>query len=214
MKKLLIPLLFLFLFSCQQIDLEYSCDPYINQIVVENFEEFSQISVVELSDYDYSLQKAIFNSWDHLKKREAWLEKLNLVLSGSDFNSVEKEHINKLINHIEPNYFTEEFILQNSKHILQFADEWIKYATERLNWTNEYIAFLVYRIYTEQSQFEEELSELKLIKEAAISNSETGCNCNISADFCQNYYCNSTGCSVTGGCGWFFTQTCDGSCGN
>lgn len=214
MKKLLIPLVFLFLFSCQQIDLEYSCDPQINQIVVENFEEFSQISVVELSDYDDALQRAIFKSWDYQKKREAWLDKLNLVLQNEIFNSSETEHIHKLIDHIEPNYFTEEFIDKNSKLILSFADEWINYATESLHWTDEFIAFLVYRLYTEQSQFEEELSDLKLLNKATISNSEMNCNCNVSADFCDYMNCKSTGCYTASGCGWFFSQACNGYCGN
>ena len=70
-------ILILILTSCQHDELLYSCDPVINSYVIENKLKLAQIDVLQITSYEYSLQKAIFNSWDFAKKREVWIDKLN-----------------------------------------------------------------------------------------------------------------------------------------
>jgi hypothetical protein len=210
MKKILCCILLSFiLFSCQETELEYSCDPVINKFVIENKAEFSQISVTELSTYEVALQKAVFRSWDSEKKRTAWLDKLQYVLCSNSLSTAESNHIQKLIDHLDVGYFLAENIEKNLAVRVKFANEWLNYAKKDLGWSEQFIAFIVYRLYTKQSQFEVELSVLKSIKLKTSTNSE--CNCNTSADFCPGSACTS-GCSTSSGCGWLWSGSCDGSC--
>jgi len=200
------------LFSCQQTELEYSCDPVINKYVIENKAAFSQISVTELTSYEVALQKAVFRSWDPEKKRNAWLDKLHQVLRSNSLSKSESDHIQRLIDHLEIGYFLDENIQKNNISRTKFANEWLNYASKDLGWSEQFIAFVVYRLYTNQSQFDAELSVLKSINVGASVNSETGsCNCNTSSDFCLGSTCTS-GCSTSSGCGWLWSSPCNGSC--
>jgi hypothetical protein len=214
MKKILvITSLVLSLFSCQQSELEFSCDPVINKFVIENQEELSTVTVQELGSYDFQLQKAIFNSWDYQKKRSAWIDKLQYIKIHMPFTDLEKSHIQALIDHINEDYFLEEDFDKNSEIRSQFAFQWISYATSKFGWSNQFIAFIVYRLYTDQSQFDSELSALGQIITTNSADSESGsCDCNVSADFCGGIDCHSGGCSITSGCGWLWSMTCDGNC--
>ena len=201
------------LFSCQQAYLEFSCDPVINDFVLGNIDELSQLSVTEVTSYDLSLQKAIFNSWDYQKKRNAWLDKLNDVMNRFEFSKVEIEHIQKLIDHIDIDYFLDDIPISVIEDRVVFAEEWINYATNELQWADQFVAFLVYRLYTDQSQFDLEFNEMKSLKIGMTSNSEIGgCNCNVSSDFCSGSFCTSNGCSTGSGCGWLWSETCNGLC--
>lgn len=213
MKKILIiALLACLIFSCQQSILEFSCDPVINKFVIENQEELSTISLKELGSYDLQLQKAIFSSWDYQKKRSAWVDKLLYVKIHIPFTELENSHIRALINHINDDYFLMENLDKNLEIRSQFASQWVNYAINKLGWSNEFIAFMVYRLYTDQSQLDSELSVLKSISTASSANSEGNCNCNVSADFCGGINCHSGGCLITPGCGWLWSMPCDGRC--
>lgn len=209
-------LLFLFtlslLLSCKKPPLEYSCDPKVNEFVVKNRKEFTKITVKELVSYDSKVQRAIFNSWDHEKKRLAWLDKLQYILNHTALNDLEKDHIRELISHINEDYFKKESIKVNAVGNADFAAKWISYSSNELKWNNQFIAFIVYRLYTDQSQLDAELSNLQTIKTTMYSNSESGnCNCNSSNDFC-NGFCNTGSCSITTGCGWLWSSSCNGNC--
>src|SRR5690606_14835183 len=142
-----------------------------------NLEKLSQITVIELASYDLAFQKAVFNSWDYQKK-DAWIKKLQLVLSKESFSGAEISHVQKLIDHIQTGYFLKENMSRQEKTRIEFANEWINFAFNNLGWTEQFIAFLVYRLYTEQFQFEAELSMVRSIGIASSTNSESGnCNC-------------------------------------
>jgi hypothetical protein len=200
-------------FSCQKSEPEFSCDPVINAFVSENREELSQITVIELTSYETELQRAVFNSWDYRKKRNAWIDKFRFVLADENLTIAEIAHIQNLINHIEEDYFLDENIQHNAEARSQFASCWISSATKDLGWSGQFIAFMVYRLYTNQSQFEAELSELNTLNTSVVTNSEGSCNCSVSADFCGNVRCFSGGCSASSsGCGWLWSMPCDGNC--
>jgi hypothetical protein len=214
MKKIFsIVLLSLLLFSCQQTEFEYSCDPVINKFILENKAEFSQISVTELATYEVALQKAVFLSWEPEKKRNAWLDKLNYILCSIPLSQAESAHIQKLINHLEVGYFLDENINNCDITRAKFASEWLNYASKDLGWSEHFIAFMVYRLYINQSQFDAELSALKAITIGTSTDSESGsCNCNTSTDYCSESACHSSGCSIGSGCGWLWSESCNGSC--
>ncbi len=214
MKRFYILLLLgILLFSCGQSELEFSCDPVINAFVSENREELSRITVNELTSYETELQRAVFNSWDYRKKRNAWIDKLRFVLADENLTNAEITHIQNLINHIEEDYFLDENIQHHAEARSQFATRWISYATKNLGWSGQFIAFMVYRLYTNQSQFDSELSLLESLNTSAVTDSEGNCNCNVSSDFCGNIRCSPGGCSASSsGCGWLWSMPCDGNC--
>lgn len=167
----------------------------------------------ELTSHRIELQRAIFNSWDYQKKKNVWIDKLSFVLANESFVQAERDHIQLLINHIDENYFQDKNIRENLNSRSRFAREWINYALYQLDWTKEYVAFIVYRLYTSQDQFEAELSKLSSINADATTDSEGDCDCNVSADFCGTVDCRSQGCTtVPSGCGWLWSMPCDGSC--
>ncbi|NLO69537.1 MAG: bacteriocin fulvocin C-related protein [Porphyromonadaceae bacterium] len=206
-------LLFIVLFSCQKSEFEFSCDPVINAFISENREELSQITVKELVSYEPELQRAVFNSWDYRKKRNAWIDKLYYVLANETFTEAETSHVQKLIDHIGHDYFLGKVIHQDLHNRSGFAADWIAYAFNELEWAEQFVAFMVFRLYTNQSQLEAELSALKLLSASVTTNSEGSCDCNLSADFCGTSYCRSSGCSTgSSSCGWLWSMPCDGVC--
>jgi hypothetical protein len=213
-KELVIVFTIVFLLSCQKSEFEFSCDPVINEFVIEHLEELSGITVYELASYDLQLQKAIFNSWDYQKKRSAWIDKFHYVLIQIPFTESENAHIQKLITNINEDYFLKENIEKNLEIRSRFAAEWINYSINDLGWSNQFIAFMVYRLYTDQSQFNSELSMLRSIGTTIKTDSESGdCDCNVSVDFCGNSICRSSACTtISTGCGWLWSMSCDGNC--
>ncbi len=216
MKKLFFILLFPFiLFSCQQTELQFSCDPTIDAYVAGNLKSLSLLTFSELADYKLPLQRAIFNSWDAEKKRNAWIDKLYFVLENESFTEDEVMHVQELIDHIYPGYFLEEILQQEKENRSRFAADWIAVASDKLGWPEQYIAFMVYRLYASFSEMEAELSMLNDLQGNVTTNSETGsCGCSTSTDYCGfSMMCESGECTAsTTGCGWLFGSPCDGLC--
>jgi hypothetical protein len=200
--------------SCKKSELEFSCDPFINKFVKENRAKLSLLTPDELAVYDIKLQRAIFNSWDYQRKREAWIYKLQQVQVNVTFTSAETIHIQKLMDHINEDYFLDKDIQEKSVIRSEFAEELFNSATNELCWTKQFIAFMVYRLYTDPSEFEAELSGLKSLKYTATTDSEAGnCGCSTSSDYCGYANCYSRDCTVTlSGCGWLWSMPCDGLC--
>jgi hypothetical protein len=203
----------IFLFSCQNSELEYSCDPVINEFVTEKSAELSHLTLEELISYEINLQRAIFNSWDYRKKRDIWIEKLSIILESEPFSQSEKEHIQKVIDHLDYDYFSNENIIAEVDYRSLFANQWVNYAKNDLSWSERDLAFVVYRLYTDQYQFDSELSDLNSLNSDVTTNSEEDCNCNVTEDFCGYVDCQALDCTTKPtGCGWFWSMECDGTC--
>ncbi len=218
MKNLSLLLLVLFssliLISCEKDQIsEFSCDPCVDEFVKENRLKLSGKGIFELALYDIEVQRAIFRSWDYGKKREAWIEKLLFVMENEGFTTPEASHVQDLIDHITDDYFLADTPPDSLWARSKFAGDWIDYASKELLWPGDYIAFIVFRLYTDISQLHEELSSLKSLQLKAMINSEAGdCNCNTSADFC-NGICYTRDCTILpSGCGWLWSMDCDGNC--
>lgn len=199
--------------ACEKAELEFSCNPTIDKYVRNNKKALSDISIDTLLTYDIGLQRAIFNSWDYRKKREVWLEKLYIILENENLSSPEKNHIIELINHISENYFSPEILAENQNDNSIFSQYWIEYARYDLGWPNKYIALIVYRLYTNQQQLIDEQSSINDLRKGVLTNNETSdCNCSSSSDYCDIGSCGSGNCNIVSGCGWLWSQQCDGSC--
>jgi hypothetical protein len=199
------------LFSCEKQELEFSCDPEINRYVKDNKKSFADFTLKKLNSYDISLQRAIFNSWSYSKKNEIWLEKLSIVKQNEIFNDDETSHINKLIDHFNENYFHQDN--RESFYHSLFAKEWIAYAIMELGWDEKFIAFMVYRLYTDPVQLDEEVSAINELNELISTGTEgPDCGCNTTFDYCGYSICTTGNCNTVGGCGWLWSYDCNGEC--
>jgi hypothetical protein len=211
--SLLIFLVIVTIISCTDNELEYSCDFTINKFVRKNREELSHISINEMNTYSIYVQRAIFNSWDSGKKRDTWISKINYIIENEILNEDELNHIQKLLEHITEDYFTNNQIEDSMRNRSAFAEKWVIFAKKELGFSEQYIAFLVYRLYLTQQQLESELYTINHIERIPVTDGEYGdCDCNSSADFCGFLMCNSGNCNITSGCGWFWSMPYDGNC--
>jgi len=202
------------LFSCNENEIIYSCDPEIDAIVKSGSVEFSEITLSEFLEYDIVLQKAIFRSFSNEKKRSFWLEKLDSVLVKNEFNTKEELHIKSLKEELIPGYFNiSELDSKDFKNRLQFSRNWYKYASDSLNWNDSQINYIRYSLYLNENQYI--ISRNELI-ENSINTLQLDCNCTSEADDCDaghGFVCSEGNCTETSyGCGLFWLSPCTGGC--
>lgn len=209
---LIIAILFL---SCRDEALQYSCDPVLNEIVTAHIQEYAQYTVKDLVVYDLAAQQAIFRTYTPDKKLAIWLEKIQYLLDNENYTPEEYTHVAELLDYLSPNFFNPDTIKATTLQRAQFKSSWISFAKNSFGWTDQYIAFVVYRLYTQLSQLDAETKSLLSLQQKVTAGSEMGtCNCNQNDNFCATGLdCYSTGCDATsGGCGWFWTEPCVGQC--
>jgi hypothetical protein len=214
MKSIYAALFFiLIIYSCQKDALLYSCDPVLNEIITSHIEVYAQYTVEEITVSDIQIQRAIFRSFEPAKKREIWLEKIRFLLENEDYTPAEYIHTTKILDHLSENYFNEDSIKAEAGTRALFFSDWISYAKGNLGWSEKYIAFVIYRLYTVQEQMDAEISTVKIISRKAISDSEIGtCDCSLISDGCFGSVCGDGTCEQTSGCGLLWQYTCDGIC--
>ncbi len=216
MKNILIPFLLLpLLWSCGEDVIEYSCDPVLNEIITAHKQEYLKYAVIDIVVEAPDVQQAIFRTYDPVKKRELWLEKLYYLLKNGKYSAEEYDHVLKLTGFLHEHFFEEAYTTAEAGQRKVFVSDWISYAKKSLGWSDRDVAFVIYRLYTTQEQFDAEKTALEMIQQQALSESETfSCNCNQTNSFCsfETEGCTSTGCETTGGCGYFWSETCDGNC--
>jgi len=199
--------------SCMNDQMEFSCDPVLNEYISTHREEYILYTVNDLAVTEPIVQQAIFRSFTPEKKRDIWLQKIHFLLETEPYKDAEYVHVEKLLNHLHENFFRKENLELEASQRSLFASEWINFAKSSLGWSDRYVAFVVFRIYINQAQFDNEMSMLKTIKQKAIADSEAvPCDCHTSADFCMGSICKNGECQITTGCGWIWSQHCDGKC--
>lgn len=199
--------------SCMQDEAQFSCDPVINAYVAAHQDELSIISVSELASSDIIFQQAVFRSFGAAKKREVWLQKIQILIDSKYYSGAECLHLIKLREHISADYFTAENIESLKAERQAFSTEWILFAKQNLFWTDTDISFIVYTLFITKAQFESELEFINSVqaKSPNITGDPVTCNCNLDSSFCV-HNCTSSSCIITTGCGWFWTGSCNGIC--
>ncbi len=199
--------------SCRQDLIEYSCDPVINEYISNHRAEYSLFTINDLADSEPLVQQAIFRSFTPEKKRDILLQKVQYLLDNETYTDTEYDHVGKLLNHLHENYFSKENIKLEASQRSKYATEWIFFAKNSLGWSDRYIAFVVFRMYIKQIQFDNEIVALKSVVRKNTADSEGDpCGCNTAADFCGGSICNSGNCQLSTGCGWMWSETCSGRC--
>jgi len=213
MKLLYATLLILFVISsCHEDVLQYSCDPVLNEIITIHREDYAKYTVKEIIVSNIQIQRAIFRSFEPAKKREVWIEKIKFLLENENYTTDEYAHVKKLLDQLTENYFDQESIKIEAGKRAQFFLDWKSYAKKNLGWSDKYITFVIYRLYTVPGQLDAELSAIKTIRQQPIADSEVSCDCSSSYDDCSESACGSGDCSQTSGCGGLWGSTCDGNC--
>ena len=200
--------------SCMQDQMEFSCDPVINEYISNHQEEFVQYTVIDLAASEPLVQQPIFRSFTPEQKRDIWLQKIQFLLDNEPYTDAEYVHVEKLLDHLHENYFSKENLVLEASLRSKFETEWINFAKSNLGWSDKNIAFVVFRVYTNHVQFDAEMNTLITIKQIALADSEMStCNCNTNMDYCpQGIICKIGDCQMTTGCGWLWSESCDGRC--
>jgi len=211
-KLILVIILFiLFTASCKQNEAVFSCDPVLNEYISTHIGELKLLSLNDLTKSDLAFQQAVFRSYDAAKKREIWLQKIQSLLDTQNYTEAEYAHVASLLNHLHEDYFVKEKIGTEANERKQFASDWISKAKNSLGWSDKQIAFVVYRLYTNPVEFDAEINAIQAnVLETTDPNGN--CTCNTSSSFCSNLMCTSGSCNITTGCGWLWSETCDGKC--
>ena len=208
---LVIAILFLFMVSCKRNEAVFSCDPTLNEYISTHTVGLKSLSLYELTKSDLAFQQAVFRSYDAAKKREVWLQKIQLLLDNQNYTEAEYAHVASLLNHLHENYFEPENIASEALVRRQFAVDWISKAKTNLGWSDKGIAFVIYRLYTNQIQFDSEINASQT-DQIEIGDPSGNCSCSTASDYCITNRCNSGSCNITTGCGWLWSETCDGKC--
>ena len=142
------------------------------------------------------------------------MQKLQFLLNNENYTETEYVHVSKIPDHLHVGYFLEENLEFEIEMRTQFAHDWINYATDSLGWSDKQIAFVIYRLYTNQAQFDAELNTLSKIQTQVSTNSEENdmCNCNTSSSYCIDLCIAGICKTTTTGCGWLWSETCNGVC--
>lgn len=186
MKLILLILLFILITaSCKQQNGYFSCDPILNKYVFPHQTDLELITFKDLTNSDLAFQQAVFRSFDVAKKREIWLQKIQILLDKQNYTEAEYAHVASLLNHLQDEYFAIAINATEANERKQFASDWISKAKITLGWSEKQIAFVVYRLYTNQVQFDAEINAIQVnVKESIDPNGY--CTCNTSSSFCSN----------------------------
>jgi hypothetical protein len=216
MKKLFIGMILvsLFLTNCTK-NLEFSCDPLVNQWVVDNNLKYANISRPEFSQFSFEQQIGLYRSFKGKQKIKLWNEKLNYLLTTQNLSEDEKAYLLKLFSFVKPFHFDDP---KGKIEFKKFASEWEKDVRSKLGWGDKKV-FLYTNILLTIEEFETGLKKRELEKAKSVSNLKSpasvkppdcGCYYSISCGYAQ--VCVDGSCNKTDGCGILGTSNCTGLC--
>lgn len=197
--------------SCKQNETVFSCDPVLNKYISTHVRQLKSLSLNDLVSSNLAYQQAVFRSYDALKKRETWMQRIQLLLDTQGYTEAEYAHVSSLLSHLDENFFVTERLESEVNERRKFSSDWISTAKNTLGWSDKDVAFVVYRLYTDKAQFDSEIATLRP-SSATVIDPNGNCTCSTSSSFCADLMCVSGGCQLTTGCGWLWSETCDGTC--
>lgn len=207
--KGLLLLISVWLFSCSEDELKYSCDREVDNYVNENLAALKSVNTEELSTYSDELQKAAYRSFSPQKKYEVWVEKLKILSEDNNFTAEEQEHILNLQIQLTPELFNP----QNTSTFADFISFYNKWETEafnKLSWDKTILVFITYSLNIYYDDF---LATSPLVAPTGLNSAD--CYCSQSSDGCPNgSYCGGAVCTgdTPVGCGVLWLEDCDGVC--
>jgi len=215
-KRFLIAAIFaLFFASCQKEEnLQYSCNPDVNQWVIENKSEYANISRVDFSQLDINNQLGLYRSFESNQKIKLWKEKLEYLTTSVKLTKTEKKYLLELYNFIKPEHFDN---IESKQEFHDYAAKWEKEARATLNWGDKEIFLYTHTLMTE-SEFniaiERRANKQKNDHEISEIDTKPDCECYYSIYCGLDGYCDEKIECVSGkgGCGIFGNSNCTGMC--
>ena len=219
------------LFSCQQEEIIYSCDPEMDDYIKSNISEIQTMSTAEFLKIEKELQPSIFNVLKVKQKQQIWLDKYEDALK-LNWTDEEREHIMLLIRYIQDNKTFFEDPKKYEDEISIFAYKWRRYAENVLMWDNNMIYSMVYDpgylikdsqnklIIIENNDFSEK-TNIPILTKKFKKREENNppptvkCSCNEAVNDCGTtglMTCRKWNCIAIYGCGFLFQAVCDGGC--
>ena len=196
---------FLF-FSCNKQEVCYSCDPEIDVFVKENKEQLLDFTLANITILGSEKQKAVYRSYNTIKKASLWKEKYKTILQNVDnrFTKEELKEIAVLHDFISPE------IIENNEKIRPFVEEWYLRTKDEFSWNDNRYRFLLFSLESDESVYLSQRADIPV-----------ECNCNdihsgiiiedcpsimpecIKVDTCE---------ATQSGCGFFWAEACNGDC--
>lgn len=218
---LLAGIILVILTSCSNDDLIYSCDKNINSHVKKNLLEYSSISRDEWLELPDTLKVPVYRTFSPEKKYVFWEQKRDELLE-LEWSDEERQFIVELYDYIlsnpqvfEPDYFENEEYLSAFQ---DFVSEWYSSVKEVLYWND----LVVYYVAFTGNKYGSPVPDNHYHDGDGGGGGPLSpdCSCNTIQDFCDpNSYGTGLSCKTkypcelkAGGCGWFFTQKCNGMC--
>ncbi len=195
------------LLSCQKEQEVFSCDPDTQQWVVDNKNNYTNISRGQFALVPYKMQIPLYRSFSPVHKWNLWNEKIDILMSSDNFTITEKVHIGKLKNFIQPSHFG--FSKNKKKEFDEFANLWEMHARDNFHWDDRELF-----VYFHTLLIEEELYEaIRNIGDLGTDKVDCECLYDIYCYFEYKLCDKSIGCLRTdSGCGLLGNSRCNGIC--
>lgn len=216
----------LVMFSCQKEHL-YSCDPFVDEWAVENYNEIMKLSSEEFySLKNNAYRRAAYRIMPTQSKFNIWRNKLD-ELEKLEWSEEEWKHILKIyslaLSNTKYSILNTDHIEENDSLLIQIY-RWENYAREELKWTKK----MIYAICCTPEKMINKNGDLYYnINEnvQTLSRTEGGfeCSCSQVSSYCDildhegpDYTVCRTptngSCVTVSGCGFFWQFKCDGMC--
>lgn len=225
MKKifdLLCVLFVLFVTSCQQEEMTYSCNSDENAWVKQNLSEIRSMTREDWIHTVQNLKLPVYRAFTTDQKQEFWKLKIQGVMADYKWGEDEYSHLEKCYKAISENenwFIANVKIDENTSEAFEiFMFKWIAYAVDELKWSNELIAAII--ASGEEIGIDSKRKPyLKLnanVARKVKTRTELDCDCNsnnVVFTMCATSKCNAGICKETeDGCGAFYRDKCDGLC--
>lgn len=214
-------LCFLMLFSCQDEEgVYYSCDKKEDAWVKENLSSIRKMEASEWFSVSENLKRPVYRALSLKQRQMVWAQKLENLMKNNEWKLDELEHLQKCYDVVVAH---PEWLLPNSEKeekdfddLKIFAYKWISFAQKELGWSIDLVSAIVgtangIRVVNGAAMIETGSS-------ASRVKSSFECNCNSSNTVwttCSLINCITNSCSkINAGCGFLWSDECDGLCIN
>ena len=205
------------MFSCAKEE-SYSCNKEVDAWVKEHLDEVRSMTRSEWNELDPAVSRACYIAFTPQQKARFWDLKMQQVLA-LEWTEAERTHIAELRSFIRSNPYIFEPEKLYSDELYdkfdRFMYEWNEKAQSELGWSKQLVGAIAASGY----DIVNKTGTARIGGQTDFSprwgNKIPDCNCNKNHDFCDgNTICTDDPCTESyHGCGWVWTQKCDGLCG-
>ena len=223
MKKITYLLLFVssvFISSCNEENMNYSCDELTNKWVMANLDQIRTMDVKEWSNLDDTLKIPIYRAFTHKQRIEFWRLRFRDIKQ-MKWSKEELLHIEKAENffNMHLDLFSENKLNDDQLNELElFGYTWMSEAIEKFGWTPQIGNLVIGTGYTIRS--DESINDGNVILKRPEKPKKLACHCHGGNVIFHSCYADFTSCEKTdkcedvspSGCGLFLLEECDGLC--